>query len=62
MKESTTFLTSNPKCASASQLHAKVEQANKKDDKIDLLLKCSEEKYGTKYASLINCQLYLLHI
>ncbi|XP_046893628.1 periplakin [Hypomesus transpacificus] len=44
VKESTTFLTSNPKCASASQLHAKVEQANKKDDKIDLLLKCSEEK------------------
>ncbi|KAM3864041.1 periplakin, partial [Diretmus argenteus] len=44
VQEAKSFLTSNPKCASTPQLHAKVDEANKKYDKVDQLLKCSEDK------------------
>lgn len=44
VQEAKTFLVSNPNCASASQLHSKVEGANKKYDKIEQLLQCSQEK------------------
>ncbi|KAJ8364075.1 hypothetical protein SKAU_G00129060 [Synaphobranchus kaupii] len=44
MHEAETFLTTNPKCASAPQLFAKVDDANKKYDKVNLLLTCSEDK------------------
>ncbi|XP_055772689.1 periplakin-like, partial [Salvelinus fontinalis] len=44
VKEAEKFLTSNPKCASAPQLNGKVNEANNKYDKINLLLKCSEDK------------------
>uniref|UniRef100_A0A4W5KFD8 Periplakin n=1 Tax=Hucho hucho TaxID=62062 RepID=A0A4W5KFD8_9TELE len=44
VREAEKFLTSNPKCASAPQLNAKVNEANNKYDKINLLLKCSEDK------------------
>lgn len=45
-KEAESFLRSNPKCASAPQLYSKVDDADKKYNKVDLLLKLSEEKYG----------------
>ncbi|XP_010872169.4 periplakin [Esox lucius] len=44
VKEAESFLKSNPKCASAPQLNGKVNEVNNKFDKINLLLKCSEEK------------------
>uniref|UniRef100_A0A8C7SKP2 Periplakin n=1 Tax=Oncorhynchus mykiss TaxID=8022 RepID=A0A8C7SKP2_ONCMY len=44
VREAEKFLTSNPKCASAPQLNGKVNEANNKYDKINLLLKCSEDK------------------
>lgn len=44
-REAETFLKSTPKCASAPQLYSKVDEANKKYDKVDLLLKCADEKY-----------------
>uniref|UniRef100_A0A672SPK3 Periplakin-like n=1 Tax=Sinocyclocheilus grahami TaxID=75366 RepID=A0A672SPK3_SINGR len=40
VKEAETFLRSSPKCASAPQLYSKVDEANKKYNKVDLLLKC----------------------
>ena len=46
VQQAESFLASNPKCSSAPQLHTKVNDANKKYNKVDLLLKCSEEKYG----------------
>uniref|UniRef100_A0A8C7MM73 Periplakin n=1 Tax=Oncorhynchus kisutch TaxID=8019 RepID=A0A8C7MM73_ONCKI len=39
VREAEKFLTSNPKCASAPQLNGKVNEANNKYDKINLLLK-----------------------
>uniref|UniRef100_A0A8C7SKS0 Periplakin n=1 Tax=Oncorhynchus mykiss TaxID=8022 RepID=A0A8C7SKS0_ONCMY len=45
VREAEKFLTSNPKCASAPQLNGKVNEANNKYDKINLLLKCSEDNY-----------------
>ncbi|XP_015255171.1 PREDICTED: periplakin [Cyprinodon variegatus] len=42
--EAKSFLTSNPKCASAPQLNSKVDEANKKYTKIEQLLQCSQEK------------------
>ncbi|KAJ8391856.1 hypothetical protein AAFF_G00084720 [Aldrovandia affinis] len=42
--EAETFLTSNPTCASAPQLFTKIDEANKKYDKVNLLLTCSEDK------------------
>lgn len=44
-KEAESFLRSSPKCASAPQLYSKVDDADKKYNKVDLLLKLSEEKY-----------------
>ncbi|KAG7282261.1 hypothetical protein CRUP_033788 [Coryphaenoides rupestris] len=38
------FLASYPKCSSAPQLHTKVNDANKKYNKVDLLLKYSQDK------------------
>uniref|UniRef100_A0AAY4CD87 Periplakin n=1 Tax=Denticeps clupeoides TaxID=299321 RepID=A0AAY4CD87_9TELE len=43
-REAETFLKSNPKCASAPQLYSKVADADKKYNKVDLLLKLSKEK------------------
>ncbi|KAJ8246123.1 hypothetical protein GJAV_G00263880 [Gymnothorax javanicus] len=44
IQEAETFLASKPTCASAPQLFNKVDEAVKKYDKVDLLLKCSEDK------------------
>ncbi|KAA0705559.1 Periplakin 190 kDa paraneoplastic pemphigus antigen 195 kDa cornified envelope precursor protein [Triplophysa tibetana] len=44
IREAETFLKSTPKCASAPQLYSKVDEANKKYNKVDLLLNCSDEK------------------
>ncbi|KAI7803000.1 periplakin [Triplophysa rosa] len=44
IREAETFLKSTPKCASAPQLYSKVDEANKKYNKVDLLLKCADEK------------------
>uniref|UniRef100_A0A8C7HIQ6 Periplakin n=1 Tax=Oncorhynchus kisutch TaxID=8019 RepID=A0A8C7HIQ6_ONCKI len=41
VREAEKFLTSNPKCASAPQLNGKVNEANNKYDKINLLLQNS---------------------
>ncbi|KAL2101515.1 hypothetical protein ACEWY4_003276 [Coilia grayii] len=43
-KEAETFLKSNPKCASAPLLYSKVDEADKKYNKVDLLLKLADEK------------------
>uniref|UniRef100_A0A672SQF8 Periplakin-like n=1 Tax=Sinocyclocheilus grahami TaxID=75366 RepID=A0A672SQF8_SINGR len=42
VKEAETFLRSSPKCASAPQLYSKVDEANKKYNKVDLLLKLQD--------------------
>lgn len=47
VQEAKSFLVSNPSCASAPQLHSKVDEANKKYTKIEQLLQCSQEKYET---------------
>ncbi|XP_051995690.1 LOW QUALITY PROTEIN: periplakin [Xyrauchen texanus] len=44
VQEAETFLRSNPKCASAPQLYTKVDETNKKYNKVDLLLKSADEK------------------
>uniref|UniRef100_A0A671V244 Periplakin n=1 Tax=Sparus aurata TaxID=8175 RepID=A0A671V244_SPAAU len=44
VQEAKNFLVSNPNCASAPQLHSKVDGANKKYTKVEQLLQCSEEK------------------
>ncbi|XP_036409076.1 periplakin [Megalops cyprinoides] len=44
VREAETFLASKPKCASAPQLYTKLDEANKKCDKVNLLLKYSEDK------------------
>nr|XP_020463998.1 periplakin [Monopterus albus] len=44
VQEAKSFLVSNPKCASAPQLHSKVDEANRKYTKIEQLLQCSQEK------------------
>uniref|UniRef100_A0A8C1TQR8 Periplakin n=1 Tax=Cyprinus carpio TaxID=7962 RepID=A0A8C1TQR8_CYPCA len=49
VKEAETFLGSSPKCASAPQLYSKVEEANKKYNKVDLLLKCADDKLQNSY-------------
>lgn len=49
VQEAKSFLVSNPNCASAPQLHSKVDEANKKYTKIEQLLQCSQEKYETWY-------------
>ncbi|XP_061568849.1 periplakin [Cololabis saira] len=38
------FLTSKPSCPSAPQLHSKVDEANKKFNKVEQLLQCSQDK------------------
>lgn len=45
--EAKSFLTSNQNCPSAPQLNSKVDEANKKYTKIEQLLQCSQDKYGT---------------
>uniref|UniRef100_A0A8C9VP27 Periplakin n=1 Tax=Scleropages formosus TaxID=113540 RepID=A0A8C9VP27_SCLFO len=42
--EADTFLTSNPKCTAASQLFTNVNKANNKYNKVNLLLKCAEDR------------------
>uniref|UniRef100_A0A7N6A0A6 Periplakin n=1 Tax=Anabas testudineus TaxID=64144 RepID=A0A7N6A0A6_ANATE len=55
VQEAKSFLDSNSKCASAPQLHSKMDEANKKYTKIEQLLRCSQEKYGNYLeASLQN--------
>ncbi|XP_052405032.1 periplakin [Carassius gibelio] len=49
VKEGETFLKSSPKCASAPQLYSKVDEANKKYNKVDLLLKCADDKLQNSY-------------
>ncbi|XP_016134587.1 periplakin [Sinocyclocheilus grahami] len=49
VKEAETFLRSSPKCASAPQLYSKVDEANKKYNKVDLLLKCADDKLQDSY-------------
>uniref|UniRef100_A0A8C2CPZ3 Periplakin n=1 Tax=Cyprinus carpio TaxID=7962 RepID=A0A8C2CPZ3_CYPCA len=49
VKEAETFLRSSPKCASAPQLYSKVEEANKKYNKVDSLLKCADDKLQNSY-------------
>ncbi|XP_067427212.1 periplakin [Thunnus thynnus] len=44
VQEAKTFLVSNPTCASAPQLHSKVDEVNKKYTKIEQLLQGSQEK------------------
>ncbi|XP_008327408.1 periplakin [Cynoglossus semilaevis] len=44
VQEAKSFLVSNPNCTSASQLHSKVDEANKKYNKVEDLLQCSQEK------------------
>uniref|UniRef100_A0A7N6ABP4 Periplakin n=1 Tax=Anabas testudineus TaxID=64144 RepID=A0A7N6ABP4_ANATE len=44
VQEAKSFLDSNSKCASAPQLHSKMDEANKKYTKIEQLLRCSQEK------------------
>lgn len=44
VQEAKSFLVSNPNCASAPQLHSKVDEANKKYMKIEQLLRCSQDK------------------
>ncbi|XP_062874691.1 periplakin isoform X2 [Trichomycterus rosablanca] len=44
VREAETFLRSNPKCSSAPQLSAKVDTTNNKYDKVDQLLRCSDDK------------------
>lgn len=45
VKEAKAFLVSNPNCASAPQLHNKMDEANKKYTKVEQLLQGSQEKY-----------------
>ncbi|XP_042360413.1 periplakin [Plectropomus leopardus] len=44
VQEARNFLVSNPNSASSSQLHSKVDEAEKKYNKIEQLLQCSQEK------------------
>uniref|UniRef100_A0A8C9ST74 Periplakin n=1 Tax=Scleropages formosus TaxID=113540 RepID=A0A8C9ST74_SCLFO len=44
VREAETFLTSNPKCSSSPQLYSKVDEANQKSDKVNSLLKLSEDR------------------
>uniref|UniRef100_A0A674NPI3 Periplakin n=1 Tax=Takifugu rubripes TaxID=31033 RepID=A0A674NPI3_TAKRU len=44
VKEAKAFLVSNPNCASAPQLHNKMDEANKKYTKVEQLLQGSQEK------------------
>uniref|UniRef100_A0A8C6S8T2 Periplakin n=1 Tax=Neogobius melanostomus TaxID=47308 RepID=A0A8C6S8T2_9GOBI len=44
VEEANSFLLSSPKCASATQLHSKVDETNKKHSKVLELLQCSQEK------------------
>ncbi|XP_077069203.1 periplakin isoform X2 [Siphateles boraxobius] len=49
LQEAETFLRSSPKCSSAPQLYSKVEETNKKYNKVDLLLKCASDKLQNSY-------------
>ncbi|XP_051571137.1 periplakin-like [Myxocyprinus asiaticus] len=44
VQEAETFLRSTPKCTSAPQLYTKLDETNKKYNKVDLLLKCADDK------------------
>ncbi|KAM9346407.1 periplakin [Symphorus nematophorus] len=44
VKEAKNFLVSNPNCASAPQLHSKVDAADRKYTKVEQLLQSSQEK------------------
>lgn len=47
VQDAKSFLVSNPTCASAPQLHSKVDEANKKYNKVEQLLQGSQDKYVT---------------
>ncbi|XP_043091063.1 periplakin [Puntigrus tetrazona] len=49
VQEAESFLKSSPKCASAPQLYSKVDEANKKYNKVDLLLKSADDKLQNSY-------------
>ncbi|KAK9977832.1 hypothetical protein ABG768_019624 [Culter alburnus] len=49
LQEAETFLRSSPKCSSAPQLYSKVDETNKKYNKVDLLLKCAGDKLLSSY-------------
>lgn len=62
MQEAKSFLVSNPNCASAPQLHDKMDEANNKYTKLEQLLQCSQEKYGasslkSRFQALICCNI-----
>ncbi|TSQ23945.1 Periplakin [Bagarius yarrelli] len=42
--EAETFLKSNPKCASAPQLASKMDATNTKNDRVQLLLQCADDR------------------
>ncbi|KAJ0000679.1 hypothetical protein NQD34_005699 [Periophthalmus magnuspinnatus] len=44
VQEAKSFLASNSNCASAPQLHSKMDETNKKHNKVLELLQCSQEK------------------
>ncbi|KAJ3601277.1 hypothetical protein NHX12_032250 [Muraenolepis orangiensis] len=44
VQQAESFLAANSKCSSAPQLHSKASEANKKYNKLDLLLECSQDK------------------
>ncbi|XP_026181290.1 periplakin [Mastacembelus armatus] len=44
VQEAKSFLVSNPNCASAPQLHSKVDETNNKYNKLEELLRCSQER------------------
>ncbi|MCI4384801.1 hypothetical protein PGIGA_G00043010 [Pangasianodon gigas] len=59
VREAETFLKSNPKCASAPQLSAKVDTTLNKYNKVEQLLKCTDEKLQNSNkleSSIQNCK------
>lgn len=61
VKEAKSFLVSNSNCASAPQLHNKVDEANKKYTKVEQLLQGSQEKYyDNRFQVLIHCNNLIL--
>lgn len=57
MQEAKSFLVSNPTCASAPQLHNKMDEANNKYTKVEQLLQSSQEKYGGSLENRVQVQL-----
>ncbi|KAI5629462.1 periplakin isoform X1 [Silurus asotus] len=59
VREAETFLKSNPKCASAPQLSSKVDTTLNKYNKVEQLLKCTDDKLQNSNkleSSIQNCK------